>query len=211
MTTFAKNMTCCSVCGSAVESTVVISTNSFGASDLDMRPAPMMRWLINTWVQKCPECGYAAQNINDPCPVSRYFLNTESYKTCAGIKFKGDLPIAFFQQAMIAHDAKKTEEEFNALKYAAWACDDLGDSENAVKMRSMALVPLERLLQNKHKDDMFIVHADMMRRAGLFSRVIFEYENKELEDELLNQLLHFEVQKAHEEDDAVYKVSDVRE
>ena len=50
------------------------------------------------WVEVCPECSYVAYNIeDDEMHVDREYLNTDEYRMCDGIPFKGELSIVFYR------------------------------------------------------------------------------------------------------------------
>ncbi len=53
MTQFAFETVTCAVCGKTCSITEIISTNLFGAPDLDTRPAEMERSAIKKLVQVC--------------------------------------------------------------------------------------------------------------------------------------------------------------
>ena len=53
------------------------------------------------------------------------------------------------------------------------------------------------------------MRADLMRRAGQFETMIDAYASVQFDEELLNQILRFEVEKAKEKNTACYRVADV--
>src|ERR1044072_678127 len=58
----------CAQCGQESEHIVILSTNTFGTPDLDLRPARMKRDTMDCWVQECPHCRYVAQSLDDKTP-----------------------------------------------------------------------------------------------------------------------------------------------
>ncbi len=58
----------CQVCGKTSMHPVLMSTNSFGYPDLDLRPAPMQRDTMDTWLDECPHCGYVASSLEIKLP-----------------------------------------------------------------------------------------------------------------------------------------------
>ena len=48
-----------------------------------------------------------------------------------------------------------------------------------------------------------------MRRAGQFEKMISMYETVEFDEELLNKILKFEIEKARKKDSSCYRVEDV--
>lgn len=53
------------------------------------------------------------------------------------------------------------------------------------------------------------MRADLMRRAGQFETMINAYASVQFDEELLNQILRFEVEKAKEKNTTCYRVADV--
>jgi len=64
MTTFDELPVTCAVCGTTSVHPILMSTNSFGSPDLDLRPAEMQRSTVWMWVQRCPQCGYCADSLD---------------------------------------------------------------------------------------------------------------------------------------------------
>ena len=91
MTTYFTAEYTCAVCGRTHKFRVVGSTNSFGSPDLDLRPAPMQRDTIHTWVQTCPDCGYSNGKIDRDTSVDKKWLSRESYRNCEGSAFVSGL------------------------------------------------------------------------------------------------------------------------
>ena len=57
MTTQSTVKRRCALCGAESEHTAIGGVNTFGAGDLDSRPAEPQRSAIVAWVQRCPQCG----------------------------------------------------------------------------------------------------------------------------------------------------------
>ena len=74
----------CSVCGENSEQLVLISTNSWGYPDLDLRPPEMQRSTMNVWIQECPHCGYVAGKLTDELQIPKEFLKSDEYNSCDG-------------------------------------------------------------------------------------------------------------------------------
>lgn len=201
----------CAVCGNTSEYNVLMSTNAFGSMDLDTRPPQMKRGTMNYWVQRCPDCGYVSTNVSDETTVTEDFVSSFEYISNEGIEFISPLADKFYKFYMISIHDGNYRKAFFALLHAAWACDDEGDIENAKLCRYMG-AELSSVIDSDGSDKEFaVMRADMLRRMGDFDKVINEYENIEMGEELLQKIIEFEVLKAKERDDAVYKVSDVED
>ena len=201
----------CAVCGARSEQLVLISSNTFGSPDLDLRPPEMERSTMCYWVQKCPRCGYVAENLEKIPKINAPFLKTEEYKKCLGLTFQSKLAKMFFQQYLIQVVEKDTEKAFYAALHAAWACDDAEDEENAVFCRKYALAELDKLLEKAENETLTVQRADLLRRAGLFDQVIEEYENKYFSNDTLNRVIFFQVDRSYAQDTACYTVEDALE
>lgn len=211
MTTIAKESNRCSVCGAVNEFTVLASTNQFGSPDLDLRPAPMKRFTMGHWYQECPNCGYISREVSDFCGVDPSFLKSDEYLSCEGIDFKSELAVKFYRYYMIKLKDHSLSGAFDAVLYAAWACDDENDQENAVLCRKKAIPIMSELLSGPRKNDstFLLMKADILRRAGCFEQLLSEYRDVEFHDRLLDQILAFELDKAKQQDTACYRVTDV--
>ena len=202
----------CGVCGNTSNQPVLLSTNTDGWPDLDLRPAEMQRSTMNTWVHECPHCGYAAGNLENDCGISKEFLESERYLTCDGMEFKGRLSPRFYRSHLIMDELGYAERCFYNLLHCAWDCDDKDDAENAAKVRKLAVDYIEKLIPEKddsERNDLMVMKADLLRRSGQFDRVVAEYEELFLDDGLLDVVIAFQVEKAKLSDTGCYTVDDV--
>ena len=214
MTTIAKQTTRCFVCGTENEFCVVVSTNSFGPTDLDTRPPEMKRSTMNYWVQTCPSCGYSATDVSDDTTVARTFLETESYQTYDGIPFLSELAKEFYRHYLIQAADHRKEDAFFALLHAAWACDDKDDETCAVQMRNKAISIANDLLVSgnlENKDTLRVMRADLLRRATRFDELLDQYAHTDYQDELLNSILRFEKEMARRKNSECLTVQDAEE
>lgn len=208
MSTFRKLKQKCGVCGSTTEYNIMMSTNSFGSSDLDLRPPGMRRDTMHTWVHECPECGYVASNIEEKIRVSKSILSTDKYLTCGGMELKG-LASKFYRVHLI--DMEK--RDLNAASYhilcAAWACDDARDTVNAANCRKLFLEIFEKRRETEPLNDtQKVQRADIMRRVGMFDQVIEEYSPDDFDEEILKKVVAFQIEKAKAKDIRRYTVAD---
>ena len=138
-------------------------------------------------------------------------MKTDEYLSCDGINFKSELAKKFYRYYMIKLMDHSTSKAFYAVLYAAWACDDEEDQENAVLCRKKAIPIITELLSGSRKNDstFLLMKADILRKAGCFEQLISEYRDVEFNDKLLDQILAFELDKAKRQDTACYRVRDV--
>lgn len=203
----------CSVCHKSSPQPVLMSTNSFGAPDLDLRPPEMQRSTMNTWMLECPHCGYAAPELDKESEISRDFLKTDTYMNCDGFEFERNLAGRFFKGYLICKQTDDTRGCFFNLLYCAWVCDDTSDSENAKKIRMIALDYLNQLIEedNEEKNNLMLMKADILRRSGEFKRVVEEFKDFIIGDEFLDRIVTFQIMKARKKDYACYTVEDVKD
>ncbi len=199
----------CFICKKKSKQIILLSTNTLGAPDLDLRPSEMQRSTMSWWIQRCPHCEYVAGSISDETPVDPEWLNDNGYRFSDDRNFKSTLADTFYKDYLLDCALGKTIKAFYAALYAAWACDDARDYENARFCRLKALKKMEKVVPYKNKETASLVRADLLRRTGQFNVLIKEYENVTFSDDLLNDIVAFQIKKAKEESDGCYTVDDV--
>ena len=211
MTLFDDENMKCSVCGKTSQHPVLVSSSQFGYQDMDTRPSELYRYTMNTWLMECPYCGYVAGNIEDELAIDRDFLESDRYKRCDGIEFKSGLSKIFYKRYLIECEQSDDRGVYHALLYCAWTCDDGHDEENSELTRRLAVEAANKIIESADDDvDSYIVmKADLLRRIGDFDRVIEEYENLTLDDDLLNRIVRFQVEKAYWKDSKCYTLEEV--
>lgn len=202
----------CSVCGETSMYPVLMSTNCWGYPDLDFRPAEMQRSTMNTWLDECPHCGYVARNIEHELNISPEILKTDEYLTCEGKDFKNNLSKRFYRSYLISKARNDYVSAFYMLLYCAWKCDDSQD-ELAVEIRKLAVAMLENIdaEDDDEKNRLQLIRADLLRRSLQFERLIEEYDDFKIEDEIMYSVIRFQLERAAKKDSACYTVEDVVE
>ena len=143
--------------------------------------------------------------------MTKKWLQSEKYRTTDGISFESELAKRFYKRYLINMEDTNLENAFFAVLHAAWACDDVQDDANAKHCREVAIPLVTMLIESErnNKDNLLLMRADLMRRAGQFKDLIDQYKSIEFEEKLLNQILKFEIDKAENGDMACYRVEDV--
>ena len=210
MTTMMRTESKCAICGHVYTHHVLSSTNSFGSPDLDLRPPEMRRSTMHLWVQECPKCGYVSVNISIPGNITKEFLESKEYCGCDGIRFASGLAERFYKYHKINLVNNDTEGAFFALLHAAWACDDEKDVKNAVLCRELALPLITQLIEENSKgsENLRLMKVDILRRAGHFQELLTEYKDVRFNEEVMDQVLAFQLERAKKEDTACYRVAD---
>ena len=200
----------CSVCGKTSMQPVLSSTNSWGYPDLDLRPAPMKRDTMNTWLMECPHCGYVAIRLENELDVSPNLLKSDEYLTCGGHDFKSDLSKRFYRHYLISKAKKDYRSMFFSLLHCAWTCDD-ADDRLAVEIRKKAADSIDLFeADGDEKDNLKIMKADLLRRSLQFDRVADEFNDFRSDDDLLNSIIRFQIERALMKDSACYTVEHVK-
>ena len=201
----------CPVCGEEVDINLLMSTNAMGYADLDLRPPEMQRSTMYQTTRMC-SCGNVFDSDSEG--GSKELVESESYQNCDGIEFKSERAIIFYRLYLIDKDSNPDNflsNYFHILK-AAWACDDF-DNENSSKMREIAIDLIDKIIENENhpekKNDYLLMKADLMRRSGHFDELIDQFNDIKFEDELYQQIIDFQIEKAGEKDDSRYTVGDV--
>ena len=211
MTTIIPKQIKCPVCGKENTVNLIGSTNARGYADLDLRPPEMQRSTMYESTSMC-ECGNVFESESKG--GSRELVESESYQNCDGIDFGSKKAVMFYRAYLIdkqSHPNDLTSNFFHILR-AAWACDDY-DVENARKMRLIGIDLLEQIIKDdryeNRKNDNLLMQTDLLRRSAKFDLVIEKFQNMKFEDELYQQIIDFQIEKASQKDDSRYTVGDV--
>ena len=211
MTTLMREEYTCSVCGHTHEYVVIGSTNCFGYSDLDFRPAEMQRSTMAHWLQECPECGYVSKNVSASTEITREFLEQEDYRTCEGNRFESGLAQRFYRRYMICREEGDVSGEFHSLLHAAWACDDRGETGSARVCREKALQYTDALIRQdpEHEEAIRLIRMDILRRNGQFEELKEEYADTVFQDEDYEKTRTYQLKLAARKDDGQHTFGEV--
>ena len=173
MTTIKSVKKTCAVCNKTSEHRVTMSTNSFGSSDLDMRPPKMERFTIDTRVQCCPHCGYCNTNISDKIHGCEDIIKMKDYVKQMNDKNYSPVANAFLCHSIIQEKLGDFIKAGFASRAAAWVCDDEEAINSAILCRKRALNLFNMAKKNKEKifdesgvDEALLI--DLYRRSGEF-------------------------------------------
>ncbi len=229
MSTFGKEIKECAICGKKHESMVIMSTNSFGSSDLDTRPPQMIRSTLPYQIELCDECGYA--NLSIDCLLSdetERIINGPVYRSI----FLDETINRTSKAFLLAGSLYNLHEEYKIggvfyLK-AAWAFDDHNDIENAILARKKAITAFNKYLKqefteegilyrfnnDKQKEDLNIkmVIIDLLRRSESFdeAKSLAKELSKKVEDNLSKEILAFQIKLSRKKDSTCHKVSEAK-
>lgn len=207
MTTFCNTKYKCGLCGHKFTSQAIMSTNTFGSPDLDLRPPEMQRSTMRMWIAQCPKCGYVHFKIEKNGKKHKSYVKSDDYKTCEGANLLSELASNFYKCALILLRDDNKKEAYDAFLYAAWACDDHGDEEGSVLCRNKAIALYEDNLF-KENNNLVLRHIDLLRRVGSFRDAIEFCESVQFEDELMKKIAKFQRELSLKEDMGCYRVID---
>ena len=163
----------CSLCGQVSVQNAFTAADRTGLPDLDTRPPESLRSSLPYWVQRCPNCGYCAPDIDREYPLAAEVVRRESYQTLLRKRSLPQRARYFLAWAMIQHaNGEDLGAGWSAL-HAAWACDDAGKPAAAVLCRQQSLASFERARAGGKSLPGFedpgaeeILLADLYRRTG---------------------------------------------
>ncbi len=172
-TTMREKQVTCAVCNQSSSQTVIMSTNSFGYPDLDLRPPEMRRSTMRYWVEKCPHCGYSSASIAKLIKGAKEFVAAKEYKQQIKDSTYTELANKFLAAAMIYKNADNLKSAAWSNVHAAWASDDANQPQNSINCRKKALAVF--FLIEKKGDKIFneiggleLIITDLLRRSAQF-------------------------------------------
>jgi len=213
MTMIGHDKKRCFVCGKKHTYQVILSTNSFGSPDLDLRPPEMERSTMPFWIQCCPRCGYCAPDIGKGLPIAAQLIKSDLYVKQQRDTIYPELANRFLCRALIAAATEDYHAAGWAAVRAAWACDD-ADQQVAAVCRRKAIALFTRVradgnvrIDSTGTDEALL--ADLLRRSGQFEAVdaiCREGLAKGL-DGVIGKVLRFQQTLARNRDTACYTIA----
>ncbi len=174
MATIATEEKRCAVCGKTSVQGFVADAGREGSADLDLRPPPDQRETIAHWVQECPHCGYCGLSLEEPTTGAAEVVASEGYRALRE-ETKPELVVRLLCASTLLEHADRWVEAAETALWAAWAADDAGADEEAVRARHRTLDLLDEI---RRRGEHYIedpgaetlVMIDVARRAGAFER-----------------------------------------
>ena len=212
-TLFPANVKC-AVCGCESRQSEIMSTNAMGSPDLDLRPPEMERSTMPYWVQRCPECGYCNDSLEDKTSVDKEYLSSKEYTELFAKIEDDSLAASFIRQARIAEKTKDFSAAMLAYIHAAWDCDDAKNTQGAKQCRLLALKILNAnynaIVKSADADSVACLKTDLLRRASSFEEAIETAQNRlpKVKQNIIKQILAFQIEKCKAKDAKVYRIAD---
>lgn len=174
MTTIYNQQKKCPNCGTLNEITMIGSTNSFGAMDLDTRPPEMQRSTMMYWVESCTHCGLSLPRFSDAdIKTIKYFKSAEFKQKHAAENFES-LAEKFWTAYLLAKNSGEINSALGFIRCAAWASDDLKDTHGSTRAREIYIETLSEtgydpsILSPSEPLAGYLILSDMNRRISRF-------------------------------------------
>ncbi len=215
MTTYGTDTRKCACCGHSSEVNVLASTSSFGSPDIDLRPPPLHRFTMDTWVECCDQCGYCAKDIRHAPEQIREIVESPDYRSLIN-NATPSLVLRFLRTSYIHRSLASHAEATHYLRIAVWAGEDAqmpDDALNTLRVNAAEGYKSLRSQGGWSRSDPGVletVTADLFRRAGRWDDAL-ELANEGLladVNENVRKVLEFEISLINSRDQKVYKVSD---
>ena len=183
MTTTFKEIKKCINCGTKNEVNIIGSTSVFGASDFDLRPAPLKRGTLMFEIQRCKKCNYASYDLEKKEIFDKSILKSEDYLNILNNPNYPELAKSFMLASLIKEKEKDYQRAANNLLKACWVLDDCDIDAKEKRIKAAELF----LKQEDINDTYLILISDLYRRASLFEKAL-ELINKAIKKDLASPL-----------------------
>lgn len=214
MTTLYDSTVKCPNCGTLNTVYSIGSTNAFGPGDLDTRPPQMARGNILYGVESCTKCGLSAGSLGSVDKSGLAYFNSEEFRTRHDEVPFTDLAENYWTAHLLAIKAGALDEAIYHIIRAAWASDDRGKNDTAVKAREIMLDTLKEhgeepsYLTPDEPLAGWLMLTDINRRAGRFEDAIrlarYVAEN---DNDIMGSLARLQIQLCINQDTACYTTS----
>jgi hypothetical protein len=205
----------CGSCGHTIEIGEWLSAYSSGSPDLDTRPPKDARFMINYSVKRCGNCGYCNDDITQAPENIESILNSEQYKRQLDDEQFPKLANEFLCKSIILESNNEIESAAWVSIHAAWNCDDNNKYVQSKYCRNRAadlinLANTTTLLKYDKKGELSILLIELYRRSEQFDKALKICSTRlQIEEEdLLKQILFFQLYLIGLQDINAYKVDD---
>lgn len=169
----------CGLCGKVTQQKAHQYNVTFGACDLDTRPAPPLRYQLGEELQVCPHCGYVAEDLTEKIRGGKDIVLLDDYIILGKQKYPEEVE----NYCKAAFITKNEESKFYYYLSCAWIYDDKDNEDLACNFRNKALEIGEGI---KDKSVEFkLIMVDLFRRTKRFDEAK-DFASK-INDELTDQ------------------------
>lgn len=222
MTTYIETTLTCPGCGNTDAYTDLMSTNAFGSPDLDLRPPPMRRNTMHTWVRRCPKCSCCFADGIQGKDLNLENMDSEAYRQVGQDSNLPELAKDFIRYAMLR---RLYDHQTEAWLNAAWVCDDEENEAEARKCRKKAYDMLADNYESgryQHYADYLgnpekgLLALDLLRRSQHFELArqkidkitLAISESSEPNKEIMKSIVCFQAEKIDAQDACLYTIQD---
>jgi hypothetical protein len=179
----------CAICGKeSIQPLTASAPAPAPAADFDTRPAEPLRSTILDWIQACPDCGYCADDISRAAAGVADIVQSAAYRSYLEDTSLPAPATGFLRYSCLLERLHQHADAGWSALHAAWACDDAGEDNSAVRCRerTIALWRKAKAAGQQFADDLaseFALVTDVYRRMGEFGHAIVACsEGLDLED-----------------------------
>lgn len=203
----------CALCGARTEVPSLASTSTFGAYDLDLRPPPMHRHTMHSWVQRCPGCGYCAPHLGRADGVDPAWIRAVDYRALLDDPALPALAATFLAAALLAQQRQALRDAFWLTLNAAWACDDHPADAPARASRRLALDRMDAVQAHgghcgSDAETDALLRLDLLRRSGQFDEALTHAATLRPRSDNALRIAAFQAERAALQDAACYTSDD---
>ncbi len=164
MTTVHQILRKCVHCGTVNSYDVVGSTITFDMPDLDTRPAPLKRDTIKFGIERCKNCNYSSNNIEEKIEFDENILESDNYKKVLNSNYP-ELAKSYILASMIK---ESIDDYVNAAIFMLNACWVLDDNKIDAKKSRLIAAKLFEKIDGEEVTRLIII--DLYRRAEEFDK-----------------------------------------
>jgi uncharacterized protein (DUF2225 family) len=220
----------CPLCSKVVKAYAVVTTNTFGGGDSEMRSYAVGFDSLRFSLYTCGSCGYTDYFYNLYKPLTdeqvkriRKYLDTVPLGTISHLSgyapyVQGEERYALSKHKLLINILKIREAESvdiaKACLEGAWIADDVADEENEHlkrELREEALKYFERALKNREVQDksetasIIYLVGELYRRLGKFNRAIDYLSMVRHGENWLKEIARKQIQRAKKKDSSLIK------
>lgn len=160
----------CGVCGATKIIRIQGGHGTYGASDLDTRPAGS-RSEMSSWITCCDNCHYCAPDLEKTFGLAAKVLALPEYQYQFAMQGLPETARHFLCHGLLSWAQGQIEQAIWACIHAAWVCDDEGMAGDACRVRALKLIEqLEAggIYLGESLDSHHAIIVDLLRRSFQF-------------------------------------------
>jgi len=164
MTTINRLVKKCMHCGALNRCDEITSTSSYGLPDLDTRPASLKRDTIKFGIERCKNCNYSSNNIEEKIEFDENILESDNYKKVLNSNYP-ELAKSYILASIIK---ESIDDYVNAAIFMLNACWVLDDNKIDAKKSRLIAAKLFEKIDDEEVTRLIII--DLYRRAEEFDK-----------------------------------------